>query len=108
MWTIWYKDNKVIGSTFEEWQQAPSSEVLAVYRLYERKETYNLGKVCLGSDWYWMTPDKEIGESLQTSDLVGEWTPNNAPAEAVSKSGIWASEERMEEVYLDIKRLIEE
>lgn len=107
MWTIWYVDNKLTGTTVQEWIDAPDTDVLAVYRLLARDEFGNLGHICLGSDWYWMLPDGGIGESLTTSDNPGEWVELNAPEGAHVKRGRWSSDERIQQVYDDLNALIE-
>ena len=107
MWTIWYEDSQVSGTTFTEWQSCPNDGVVAVYRLIEVDQFGNIGHVCMGSDWYWMLPNGEIGESLNTGDNPGEWTECNPPAGAHSKSGLWVSDQRMQYVVDALNAYIE-
>lgn len=108
MWTIWYENSVMSGTTYSQWEMAPDEGVVAVYRLIERDQFGNIGHVCMGSDWYWMLPDGSVGESLSTSDHPGEWLACDPPAAASVKGGIWVSDERMQEVYIALNYLIED
>lgn len=108
MWTIWYTDTVITGLTFDDWVSAPDEGVICVHQLIDRIDDVNVGHICMGSDWYWMSPDGSIGESLCSSDVPGVWLECDKPAGAHVKSGIWTTDERMIEVHADLKRLIED
>lgn len=105
-WTIWYEEDKVHGTTAEEWQQAPSEGVVAVYELFDNSKGYNIGRISNGSDWYWMTPDGEVGHSGTSSDIPDEWLELDAPDSALLKKGKWVTNERLAEVDAELWELI--
>jgi hypothetical protein len=96
IWKIWYVNNvTVTGYTQEEWASAPSEGVLAITAYYGN-DAYGrkLNQIWSGSDWYWMI-NGQIYQSLSSADEPNIWLENPAPAEAVSKSGKWTTNEEM-------------
>lgn len=97
-WRIWYIDGIVDGSTPDDWNNAPSENVLAIAVFYgldshgtKLQEVYN------GSDWYWMYNGNiyQNGKSTYTKNF---WVDNPAPTGAVSKKGKYTTDEQMNEV----------
>lgn len=108
MWTIWYNDSTVHGESLEEWKELPNTGVVAVYQYYGRGEDGVMrGKILSGTDWYWMLPDGTIEQNKDTTDIRDHWVKVRFPKGAVTKKGIWVTDEKMEEVEQELVRIIE-
>jgi hypothetical protein len=109
---IWYANgfvegNSVQGSTFQDWNNAPSDGVLFIYIFFQYDGSgIPLGEVMCGSDWYWMTPDGTLGQSNSSSDVIGEYVPCNAPTDAVVKKGKWVPDEELVQPTLELQNLM--
>jgi hypothetical protein len=107
MWKIWFDDVEVEGSSFEEWQACKNEGVVGIYVSFGRGEDGVMrGAIFSGSDWYWMTPDGVIHANNQTSDDPGDWVDVATPSDAVVKSGLWVSDERMNEFNVAVQDLV--
>lgn len=107
MWKIWFDDMEVEGSSFEDWQSCSSEGVVGVYVSFGRGDDGVMrGAVFSGSDWYWMTPDGVIYSNNETSDDPGVWVDAEVPSDAVVKSGLWVSDERMAEFDSAVELLV--
>lgn len=104
---IWYENEEIIGQNFEDWKNAPSEGIVMIYQFFYRDE-HNIpyGKIAAGDDYYWMTPDEELGQSLSSSEIKGEWLDCDFPENASVKKGKWVSDERMDEVFKQSLELI--
>jgi len=107
MWTIWFDDMEVEGSSFDEWQSCKNDGVVGIYISFGRGEDGVMrGAVLSGADWYWINPDGTIDSNYETSNDSGVWVPVDVPAGAVAKSGLWVSDERMQEFDAAVNVLV--
>jgi hypothetical protein len=104
---IWYEDNELIVNSLEEWINAPYEGVVGIYEFFENIDGINYGRISMGSDWYWMLPDKNINHNLDSSEIVDNWLEVNIPEGAYEKKGKYVSDKRINEVNDEIKNIIE-
>lgn len=96
MWTIWFDDMEVEGSSFEEWQACKGDGVVGIYVSHGRGDDGVMrGAVFSGCDWYWMMPDGTIYSNGESSDVDGVWVEADIPVDAVPKMGKLVPDERM-------------
>lgn len=97
-WRIWYNNNVIIEcDNQQEWTDAPELGVQLVYQSegYDQHGT-KLGQIFMGSDWYWMH-NGVIGQSDSATEM-GVWIQNPAPVGAVSKRGLYITDEEMTQI----------
>ena len=104
---IWYSDGEVIGTTQEDWQQAPEDNVIAVYEFLGRNsDGIPLAMTHSGSDWYWLAQDGRVGQNGASTMMVGHWLDHDAPPGAILKRGVWVSQERLDQSMQELRELI--
>lgn len=88
---VWYADGTVrSGISFDDWRDLPDEDVLVVVEAYDR--IYKGRYACLrhaGRDYYWMTPDGEIGGH----------SAKYIPADATIKTGTLVDDATWERIY---------
>jgi hypothetical protein len=105
---IWYEDTEVIGNSLSDWQNAPIDGVITVYEFFYRDEHGTpYARVSSGSDYYWMTPDEQVGQSCSSSEEPGVWLDCEFPIDAIVKRGKWVSEERLDQVLQETLLMVE-
>lgn len=107
MFRIWYTDGFSDGNDISDWINLPESGVVAIYQTHGFKGNIRLGSICSGSDWYWMNESGIIEQNGFSVDTPGEWSKVNIPDNAITKKGIWVSDERMNQVNLELIEMAE-
>lgn len=102
-WKIWYENEVITGTTVQEWIDAPDEGVLGAIQYKGLYKGYKSGSMHGGGDWYWMLPNGTIQNSSESTYDVNFWLPCPAPDGAFPKKGKWTSEERINQVILEVR-----
>jgi hypothetical protein len=106
IWKLWLTDRTVEGKTLADWENVPSNNFIAAIEYFGKNEFENkLYRINMGCDWYWMIND-EIHSSGSSHDVPGEFFENPAPEGSSVKSGIWVSNEMMNEIATEIENIV--
>lgn len=108
IWKLWLTDRVIEGNSLADWEAVPSNNFIASLEYFGENSVGNrLYRISMGSDWYWMLND-EIFQTGESHDIPGQFIPNPAPEGSSVKSGIWVSQEVMDNVFNEIHDIITE